>query len=399
MQKLKWDAEALDYILTQMVETVSETKNEIFAISEKSQTEYRSMFKELENTKQRVAETIDENDRLAEQATYTRTRLAEVNKHFHNFREEEIREAYEQANQTQTALSVNREAEKQLRQKRDDLEQRLTGLHDTVEKAQTLSGQVSVVLNYLNGDLKSIGEIIDNAQQKQDFGLKIIEAQEEERRRLSREIHDGPAQTLAHVLLGSELVEQVQQKKGEKAALEELSNLRGMIKDALYDVRRIIYDLRPMTLDDLGLLPTLEKFLHRIEEQEQVVTTFQQIGESRRLSSKMETALFRLVQEAVENACQHGEAQRIDVRMTFKAYTILMVIEDDGKGFDPAEKQKESFGMIGMQERAELLEGEVTFDSRVGEGTAVMFNIPVHEQGVSDDNEKPGKRHTYRADR
>lgn len=381
MQKSKLDVRTLDHIITQMVDTVTDSKHQIFEIGEKSRNEYGTLVKEIEDTKERVAQTIDKNDRLERQARFARSRLAEVSKHFQSFGEEEIRKVYEQANQVQIELSVTRETEKQLREKRDDLQRRLSGLQETVEKAESLTGQVSVVLNYLTGDLQKIGEMIEDAQQKQDFGLKIIEAQEEERHRLSREIHDGPAQTLAHVLLGSELVEQIHQKRGEKAALDELGNLREMIKNALYDVRRIIYDLRPMTLDDLGLVPTLEKYLYRIEEQEGVRISFRRIGESRRLPSKMEIALFRLVQEAVQNACKHGKPGQIQVKMEFRMDTVLLVVKDDGKGFDPGEKKEEAFGIIGMKERVELLEGEVTFDSKLGHGTVIMIQIPVHEQG------------------
>lgn len=381
MQKGKWDMGSLDHIITQMVDTVTDSQHQIFDIGESSRNEYGAILKELENTKARVAQTIDQHDRLERQARFARARLAEVSKHFQSFSEEEIRKAYEQANQVQIDLSVAREAEKQLREKRDDLQRRLSGLQETVTKSESLTGQVSVVLNYLNGDLRQIGEMIEDAQQKQDFGLKIIEAQEEERQRLSREIHDGPAQTLAHVLLSSELVEQVHQKKGEKAALDELSHLREMIKNALQEVRRIIYDLRPMMLDDLGLVPTLEKYLLRIEDQEQVGTSFRHIGSSYRLSSKMETALFRLVQEAIQNACKHGEPGQIQVKMEDRDNTVMLVIKDDGKGFDPDEKKEEAFGIIGMKERVELLEGEITFDSKLGQGTVVMIQIPVHEQG------------------
>src|SRR5699024_9620094 len=117
-------------------------------------------------------------------------------------------------NQVQIELSVARETERQLRERRDDLERQLSGLKETVEKAESLVGQVSVVLNYLNGDLRKIEAALEDARQKQTFGLKIIEAQEEERRRISREIHDGPAQMIAHALLGTEIVERVYKDKG-----------------------------------------------------------------------------------------------------------------------------------------------------------------------------------------
>lgn len=381
MHKPKWDEQTLHHIISEMVHAVTESKNQIFEIGEKSRNEYGEIIKELADVRERMTQTTERDGQLERQARFTRARLAEVSKHFQSFGQEEIREAYEQANQIQIELSVTHETEKQLHEKRKDLERRLTGLQETVEKAEGLTGQVSVVLDYLNRDLRQIGEVVKDARQKQDFGLKIIEAQEEERLRLSREIHDGPAQTLAQVLLGSELVGQVCQKQGEAAAFEELGNLQGMIRSALSDVRRIIYDLRPMTLDDLGLVPTLEKYVARIEEAEGVTISFEYADMPRRLSSKMETALFRLVQEAVQNACKHGEPGAIQIKIDFRDDAVMLVIKDDGKGFDLNQEKEDAFGIIGMRERVDLLEGEITFDSKLGQGTIVMIQIPVREQG------------------
>lgn len=378
--KTKLDMKALDHILSKMVESVTTSQNQIFEIGEKSRNEYADLLKELENVKRRATETIEQTDRLERQARLSRARLAEMSKHFQNYGEEEIREAYERANKIQVDLSVSMETEKQLREKRTELERRLGDLQETIEKAEALVGQVSVVKSYLTGDLRQIGEMLEDAQQKQEFGLKIIEAQEEERRRLSREIHDGPAQTLARVLLGSELVDRVRQKKGPEAAEDEFTNLRQMIKQALYDVRRIIYDLRPMTLDDLGLVPTLEKYLKRVEEDERVKITFHEMGETRRLPTKMEAALFRLVQEAVQNSCKHGEPGEVKVKIEFLPHVVGLVVKDDGRGFDPEETKEEAFGIIGMKERVDLLEGKMSIDSKIGHGTVITIQIPVQDQ-------------------
>lgn len=148
--------------------------------------------------------------------------------------------------------------EKTLRERRDDLERRMRSLLDTIEKADHLVNQVNVVLNYLTYDLKHVGPALENAKLKESFSIKIIEATEEERKRISREIHDGPAQMLANVLLRTDLINRTYDEKGVEKALEEILSLKGMVRDALHEVRRIIYDLRPMALDDLGIVPTLK---------------------------------------------------------------------------------------------------------------------------------------------
>lgn len=216
---------------------------------------------------------------------------------------------------------------------------------------------------------------------KQDFGLKIIMAQEEERKRLSREIHDGPAQMLANVMMRSDLVERLFKEYGSEAALEEIRSLKKMVRDALYEVRRIIYDLRPMALDDLGLSPTLRKYLRTIEDYYRTATiTYQFFGKEQRLDSKTEVSLFRLVQEAVQNALKHAEANEITVKVEMKNNLCTIIVRDDGKGFDVNQKKEKSFGIMGMRERVELLNGTLSIKSTIGAGTVVTIQVPINKR-------------------
>ena len=255
MLKLKikdFDTKALDEILAKMMDTVGSSKQEIFEIGEKCRNDVTLLSDELKQIKQEVLDAIKEGDTLETQAKFSRKRLSEVSQYFNDFSEEEVRQVYEVAHRIQTDLNLNRQREKQLRLRRDDFERRLLGLSETIEKADRLVSQITVVLQYLSSDLKQIGEVLADAKQKQDFGLKIIEAQEEERKRISREIHDGPAQMMANVMLRADLVEKVYQQQGAAEAMKEIRNMKKMVRDALYEVRHIIYDLRPMALDDLG---------------------------------------------------------------------------------------------------------------------------------------------------
>ena len=379
MASKKWTGKKLDEILNETIEKVSTSKNELFEISEQSRKEYDRLVSELDDIKAQVINAIDEGDKLEEQARLARMRLADVSKHFDRYEEEEIRQVYETANKLQVKLSYIRQKEAQLREKRDELERRLVQVKETTAKAERLTGQISVVLNYLRGDLKQIGAMIEDANRRQMLGLKIIEAQEEERRRLSREIHDGPAQTLANMLLRSELVEKVFQEKGTSEGIAEIRELRSMVKNSLHEVRRIIYDLRPMALDDLGLIPTLNKYLKTVEERFGLHVVFQVLGEERRLSPKLEIALFRLIQEGVQNACKHAEANKISVKMEFRENDVILSVKDDGKGFDLHAKKEGAFGLIGMNERVEMLEGKLSIHSEEGKGTIIFIRIPVRE--------------------
>lgn len=378
--KLTIDPHLLDGILNKTIDTVTESQSQIFEISEHSRQEFQQLHRELELVKQQVIEVIHKADKTEEYAKWARTRLAEVSKHFQKYSESDIRDAYENANKYQIELSIIRQTEKQLREKRDELERRILALNETVHKAESLAGQISVVLNYLNGDLRKINELVQDAKQKQEFGLQIIEAQEEERKRVSREIHDGPAQLMANVLIRSELLEKIYTEKGTDAARAEIKDLRVMVRDSLKEVRRIIYDLRPMALDDLGLVPTLDKYLRNVKERSGIDVELHALGKSRRFPNKMEIAIFRLIQESVSNAVKHSDANLIEVKLEFTQKFISLYIRDDGKGFDMSKPAKSnSFGMMGMRERVELLEGTLKVKSRLNFGTSVYIQIPIQD--------------------
>ncbi|NNV07393.1 sensor histidine kinase [Geobacillus sp. C56-T2] len=381
----RWDVKQLDEIVEKMIDTVQHSKDEIFQIGEQSRQEHDHLLRELEEVKRLTAETIEEADRLEGEARQARRRLSEVSQNFSSHSERYIRQAYEAAHELHVKLAMVREREKQLRLRRDELERRLASLSQIIARADHLVGQITVVLNYLNSDFRHVSEMIEGARQKQEFGLKIIEAQEEERRRLSREIHDGPAQMLAHVLLRSDLVEKVIKERGTEEAIAEIRDFRKMVHSALSEVRRIIYDLRPMALDDLGLVPTLKKYLQTAEEYSKGVhISFVHIGEEIRLPSRMEAAVFRLVQESVQNALKHAEARRIDVKLEVACRHVLVSVKDDGKGFDPAVKKENAFGLIGMRERVELLGGTLAIRSKPGGGTTVFIRVPLDRAVLED---------------
>lgn len=385
MNSKKISSKLLDQILDETIYKVSESKNEVFEIGELSRKEFERLLKKLEKIKIDVAKIIDERDLLEEKTRLARNRLAKVSRNFNKYTEEDVRQVYETANDLQIKLTVLREREIQLRERRDELERRLLQVKETISKAENLTRHISVVLNYLSGDLKRMGELIEDANRRQTLGLRIIEAQEEERRRLSREIHDGPAQMLANMLLRSELIEKKIQYKGTDAAIAEFKELRKLVRNSLQEVRRIIYDLRPMALDDLGLIPTLKKYLNSVGENFGTEVTIQIIGQETRLASNLEIALFRLAQEAVQNAFKHAKASQIQVKIEFRDEQITLLVKDNGIGFDCNVKKENAFGLIGMNERVDLLEGNFMLDSTPEKGTTILIQIPIKKQEVKDE--------------
>jgi two-component system sensor histidine kinase DegS len=373
---MKTGEKQIDVIIDEMVRVVKSSKSEIFNISEQARQEYENLRQELEETKKMVLQIIDEGDRLDLKVRASRKRLAQVSQDFTRYTEQDIHAVYEQAHGLQSKLLMLRDKEQDLRKKRDDLERRLVALYDTINRAEGITSKISVIENYLEEDFNQVNELIESAKEKQAFGLKIIEAQEEERRKLSREIHDGPAQMLANILLRSEIIERTLTDGSVKEAIKEIHNVRKMIRTSLYEVRKIIFDLRPMALDDLGLIPAISKYINNLKDFHRIDIDFVVLGEEKRLPSKYEVAFFRLMQEALQNTLKHANPKNIHIKLQISREYITLVVRDDGIGFDTTIKNEETFGLIGMKERVDMLGGEMEINSTINKGTTVIVRVP-----------------------
>ncbi|MEN6413832.1 MAG: sensor histidine kinase [Veillonellales bacterium] len=373
----KLDVKALDKIVKNTIKAIEKGKDQIFDIYEAARNEMENVKKDVERAKQETADIIFKVDELVKKERRARLRLVEVSRNFRIYKEEDIRKAYEEANNLQVDLAVTREHEQNLRHQRDDLEIRLKSLKDTVEKAENMVSQVGVAMEYLGNQMGNVVTHIESLQQSQIFGAKIIQAQEEERRRVAREIHDGPAQSMANVVFRAEVCERLVDIDLVRAKTE-LSDLREQVRSCLKETRKIIFDLRPMTLDDLGLAPTVKRFLDTLKERSGLAVEFRIIGEEKRLESYLEIGLFRIIQEALNNVDKHAAAKNVWLVIEFRSSFISAVVEDDGCGFDNAEHiGNENFGLIGMRERMSSLNGELAIKSEKGKGTKVRIKVPL----------------------
>ena len=375
----KFNVALLDKVIKNTVKAVEQSKFQIFEISENARKEEQTLYKELQEIEAETEHVINEVDQLEIKYRVARLRLAEVSRNFNKYTEEDIRQAYEGANEKQLELFIARERESNLRKRRDELQMRIKNIANTIKRADVLTTQVGVVLDYLTGDLNKLGAELEKAQHRQMLGLKIIQAQEEERKRVAREIHDGPAQIMAHVVMRSEIAERLLQQDVEQAR-RELSGLKNAVRSSLTEVRKIIFDLRPMALDDLGLLPTLRKYLDDFTQRFNIDCDLKILGKEMRLEPTMEVALFRLIQETLSNVSKHAQATEVIIRMEFHTERVTVSIQDNGIGFDyiPEEQGNNTqFGLIGMRERVELLEGKMEIRTARGSGTRVIFGIPM----------------------
>jgi signal transduction histidine kinase len=203
---------------------------------------------------------------------------------------------------------------------------------------------------------------------------RVVEAQELERRRLARELHDETGQALTSILLGLKALEERFEDADSRAATAEL---RELVVSTLQDVRRLAVELRPSALDDFGLVAALERLAASFAEQSGIAVDFQTSLAGERLSGEVETALYRIVQESLTNVVKHARARHVSILLARMNGAIKAVIEDDGQGFDPAEDTLDGFGLVGMRERLALLGGRLEVESSSETGTTVAAEVPI----------------------
>lgn len=374
--------EALDKVVKNTLQAIENSKQQIFDIAETARKEVVRLERELVLLENQVNDVIKAVDILELKVKQARLRLAEVDSSLGKYSEAEVKRAYDTASELQTQLLLLRERENQLRSKRDQLQLTLKNMQQTVAKAENLASQVAVVMDFLSGSLNEVNNQLEGLAQKQNLSIRVIKAQEEERKRVAREIHDGPAQAIANIVLRMEFCEKLLELKPDKVK-GELQSLKELVRNTLQDIRKIIFDLRPMALDDLGLVPALRRYLEDYKSKYNLNTEFIFFGYERRLDNAVEVGLFRVVQEALNNVWKHARASKVIVRLEMGRDNVNILIKDDGQGFDVeqalANKQRESLGLTSMRERVELLGGTFILRSRPGQGTEILLKVPLNE--------------------
>lgn len=211
----------------------------------------------------------------------------------------------------------------------------------------------------------------------------VINAQETERQRLSRQMHDGPAQALSNFIVQTEIANRLLDID-PKRAKDELDNLKNSAMNTFKEVRTFIFELRPMMLDDLGLFPTVRRYVDNFKEQTGAEVNLTLKGSERRLESYLEVMIFRALQELMGNAYRHNEDSptkpQINIQISMDENVTKIGVSDNGKGFDPSALQsKNGLGLKLIRERVELLGGYLDVDSDIGKGARITFQVPTLE--------------------
>ncbi len=246
-------------------------------------------------------------------------------------------------------------------------------LQARVNPALLTDPEVERVGETLNGMLDELATV---HAELRAVSAAIINAQEEERRRISRELHDDTAQALTSLLLYAKALEQ---GDASPAVREALAELREEVSRSLEGVRRLARELRPSALDDLGLVAALEGYTHEFTRRTSLPVRFEPACGGDRLPPKVELVLYRIAQEALTNAAKHAGATAATVTLVREPGAVSLTVSDDGRGFDPGRVASAGpgMGLLSMRERAELVGGSLMLASAPGSGTAVTAHIPM----------------------
>jgi two-component system sensor histidine kinase DegS len=310
-----------------------------------------------------IEQSQGEVDKLAQRNANITNRLHQIQSNFDTVPREDIRTTYESAQDAQQRLFTMRGQLEKLESDRDHLEKRATLLRQ--------------ILAVLEG-----GPILTKEQAAEvngNVGIEqVIEAQEEERRKISRQIHDGPAQALSNFILQAEIALRLFDNAPDQAQAE-LSSLKEAAASTFGQVRDFIFDLRPMMLDDLGVAPTIRRYTEAFQEKSGLEINTVITGTERRLAPHREVLVFRAVQEFLANTREHAQATQVKLMLDMDEAQIRAVVEDNGVGFDEGvlehEEDTPMSGLQRLRSRLRQIGGNVEVDSSET-GTRVIMTLP-----------------------
>lgn len=244
---------------------------------------------------------------------------------------------------------------------------------DTPIWAKDEIGSLGTAFHEMSRELKHKEEM------REQLLAKVLGAQEEERKRIARELHDETSQALTSLIVGLKFVDS---SAGMAQVREKTAELRALAAQTLEEVHHLATELRPSLLDDLGLVAAIQKYTREYSAKMNIKVDSHISGLSgERLPSEVEIAVYRIIQEALTNVAKHAEAKNVSVILRYRDSTLMAIIEDDGKGFDVSQvtalASEKKLGLFGMYERASLIGGKLTIESQPGAGTTIFLEVPL----------------------
>jgi two-component system sensor histidine kinase DegS len=327
--------------------------------------EYEETERELREINQMVEQSRGEVDKLVQRNATISGHLRQLQSNLDAVPRSDLKTAYDAAADAQQRLFT-------MRGQLEKLQSQQAGLERLLE----MQRRTRLILELVPGRQGGLsGDGFDGAQPSM---VRVINAQEAERRRLSRAMHDGPAQSLTNFVLQAEIVQRLFEADPDRCR-SELNNLKAAATATFGKVREFIAELRPMMLDDLGLMPTVRRYVATFSEKSGINARLQLSGEERRLEPYREVTAFRAVQELLSNVRAHSQASEVNVTVDVDEHRVRIVVEDNGRGFDARAvfgQTAKTVGLPSLKERVEALGGEIQVESELGQGSHLSLEFP-----------------------
>lgn len=350
---------------------MEETQSPLQAFLGECRTELDQVQKQLKEVDILIRQSTAEVDKLARRNAEIANRVRQMESGFDTVPRADIQATYTAAQKEQGRLFM-------MRGQLEKLQSDLQGL----QRQETLLKRLIPILDQAGGGVSPVPATASTGDftPEQSMVVRIIEAQENERQRLSRQMHDGPAQLLTNVILQAEICQRLIETDPARARVE-LENLKEEVNKTFQKTRSFIADLRPMMLDDLGLVPTLRRYVTNWKEKTGVPAELQLVGREHRLAPYSEVTIFRAIQQLMENAEQHANPSRVQVTLEMDGQVARATVEDDGVGFNVNEvladaDEHKTIGIPAMMDRIRMLGGSLRFESVLGRGTKAMLEVP-----------------------
>lgn len=340
---------------------------------EQTRAELERAQRELKEIRLFVDQSRGEVDKLVQRHATIAGHLRQIQANIESVPRPDIKAAYEAAADAQQRLLTMRGQLEKMQSEQATLERLSEHLKRTLALVENVPGGSS--------GAAMAGDGRDAAQPPI---VRIINAQEAERRRLSRAMHDGPAQSLTNFILQAEIVQRLFDSDPQRCRAE-LASLKAAASATFAKVRDFIAELRPMMLDDLGLMPTVRRYVASFNDRSGISTQVQITGQERRFEPYREVMAFRAMQELLSNAREHSQATQIRVALDADESRVRLVVEDNGKGFEPGQvlgPGSKTVGLSSLRERIELLGGQMAIESSPGQGAQVTLEIPAGSVSV-----------------
>ena len=284
--------------------------------------------------------------------------------------------------------SKNKFQAKELREKQKEIIEQIDEAKVKKEAIIQKIDELNSVIKVAKSSIVNENEVKHNSKVELDnhvYRIKLLETQENERQRISRELHDSTVQNLTSIIHKIELCSKLIDMDPIRCKLE-LTMISRTIRDIINDMRQMIYNLRPMSFDDIGLEITIERAIDKIRNDKLCNINFTVEGETYQIKPVVGITLLRIIQEACNNAIKYAEANTISVKLIYKTDAVVILVEDDGKGFDienmdvSTRNDNSGFGLSMMKERVYLLSGEIEITSKINDGTKIQVKVPINDK-------------------